>query len=113
MKNIFYLLAGGVALTAGGRPAAAATVTVLQKGKQFSQDSVTVKIGDTLLFQNAETDISHNVYSISPGNEFELKTQKPGTRTPIVIDAKGHQEGDMMVECAIHPKMKLKVKVVK
>jgi plastocyanin len=113
MKIKIYLFMLAVTVAVRGSPAVADAVTILQQGKQFSQDSVTVRIGDTLVFQNAEKDISHNVYSISPGNEFELKTQKPGTRTPIVIDTKGHHEGEMLVECAIHPKMKLKVKIVK
>lgn len=89
------------------------THTIVQKDKKFSKDALTIKLGDTLVFQNDEADITHNVYSITPGNEFELKIQKPGTTTPILVDAKKHQVGEMLIECAIHPEMKLKVKIEK
>ena len=91
----------------------AETHTIIQKDKKFSTDAVIVKLGDTLVFKNAEKDITHNVYSITPDNEFELKIQKPGTSTPILVDPKTHQPGEMLVECAIHPGMKVKVKVEK
>lgn len=86
---------------------------IVQKDKNFSQTELTVNLGDTIIFKNDEKDILHNVYSITHGNEFEIHHQKPGTKTPITIDPKKHQPGVMMIECAIHPNMKLKVKINK
>lgn len=86
---------------------------VIQKNKKFSVQALTVKMGDTIVFKNNEKDITHNVYSISPGNEFELRVQKPGTSTPILIDPSTHHEGEMAVECAIHPGMRVVVKIEK
>lgn len=103
LMTLFILLNSGESL--------AKTHLIRQKDKKFSTDHVTVKLGDTLIFENNEKDITHNVYSITPGNEFELKIQKPKTKTPIEVDAKSHRPGEMLVECAIHPTMKIKVKI--
>ncbi len=87
----------------------AADVTIVQKDKQFDKKEVTVKVGDTIHFENKEKDITHNVYSLSPKNSFELKTQAPGSSSPVTFK----EEGSTEVECAIHPGMKLKVTVTK
>jgi plastocyanin len=84
---------------------------VIQKNRIFSQSELTINIGDTIIFKNEETDVIHNVYSITPGNEFEIHHQKPGTQTPILIDSKKHRPGKMVIECAIHPTMKIVVQV--
>ena len=56
-----------------------------------------------------KTDITHNVYSLGPRNAFELKTQAPKESSSVEFK----EEGETEVECAIHPGMKLKVKVTK
>jgi plastocyanin len=96
-----------VAFLAGIAVAAAATQqTINQKGKVFSQTDVTIKKGDTLVFVN-DDNVAHNIYSTSPGNEFDLGSQKPGNSTPVTFD----KSGNVDVMCAIHPLMKMKVKV--
>ena len=87
----------------------AAEHKIIQKDKKFDKTEITVKKGDTIHFHNDEKDVTHNVYSLSDKNAFELKTQTPGTSSPIVMK----DEGDTEVECAIHTNMKLKVKVTK
>ncbi|MEO5971448.1 MAG: hypothetical protein ABIQ95_16100 [Bdellovibrionia bacterium] len=83
---------------------------VIQKNKTFSIEELKVNLEDSIIFKNDESNVTHNVYSITPGNEFELKTQKPGTSLPMLISKKkGYHSGEMLVECAIHPGMKLKV----
>lgn len=84
---------------------------VIQKNKSFSPAELAVNLGDTIVFKNEETDVIHNVYSITPGNEFEIHYQKPGTQTPIVIDARKHRLGKMVIECAIHPGMRIVVQI--
>ena len=56
------------------------------KGKQLK--TIDVKLGDKLIFKNSEASITHNVYSLSPGNSFELKTQKLGKKTELVLSPK-------------------------
>lgn len=87
--------------------AMAAEVTVLQNGKAFNVAKIKIKKGDTINFKNTEKDITHNVFSLSAKNAFELKTQAPGTSSPVVFKEAGTTE----VECAIHPTMKLTVEV--
>jgi plastocyanin len=96
-----------VAFLAGAVVAAmAAEQSVSQKGKVFSVTDVTVKKGDTLLFVN-DDNVAHTIYSTSPGNEFDLGAQAPGTSIPVTFD----KSGDIAIMCAIHPLMKMKVKV--
>jgi plastocyanin len=97
-----------------GIPAAWATTlavqehSIVQKDKAFSTAEMTVKVGDSIKFTN-EDSIVHNVFSATPGLEFDLRTQQPGGSS-VVPFAK---EGVCEVRCAIHPKMKLKVTVQK
>jgi plastocyanin len=45
--------------------------------------------------------------STSKGNEFNLGAQQPGAATPVTFKS----AGDVQVICAIHPRMKMMVKV--
>ncbi len=87
--------------------AIAATEVVHQKGRLFSTDSITVKKGETLTFLNDDT-VPHNIMSASQGNEFNLGSQPPGSSTDVTFK----EAGDATVICAIHPRMKMTVKVV-
>jgi plastocyanin len=86
--------------------AQADSITVFQDGKKFSSPEVTVKHGETVTFMNKDP-ITHNVYSNTPGMAFDLKTQKSGESTTITFDHAGEAD----VRCAIHPQMKMTVKV--
>jgi plastocyanin len=82
--------------------------TVHQKGKVFSQNSITVKPGESVTFVNDDA-VVHNVFSTSQGNTFNLKAQAPGTSATASFAA----EGSVDVRCAFHPTMKLNVVVKK
>lgn len=94
------------ALLALSAPALASDVTVRQKNKTFSAQSVQLKAGQSVVFANDDS-VTHNVYSITKGLEFEIKTQEPGKSDAVRFD----KTGVVLVECAIHPKMKLTVNV--
>jgi plastocyanin len=85
---------------------AAGDVTVFQENKKFAQEAVTIKAGQTVTFSNKDP-FTHNVFSSTPGMSFELKTQKPGESSDVKFDKAGEAD----VRCAIHPQMKMKVKV--
>lgn len=105
MKSFPCMLA--VAFLAGAAVAAAAAErTIGQKGKVFSVTDVTIKKGDTLVFMN-DDNVAHNIFSASPGNDFNLGSQAPGNSIPVTFD----KSGDVDIMCAIHPLMKMKVKV--
>lgn len=104
MKGLKISMA--IAFLAGSAVAFAADRTIHQKGKVFSEAEVTIKKGETLVYVNDDT-IMHNVLSTSPGNRFNLGQIKPGHSTPVTFNA----AGDVKVFCAIHPSMKMLVKV--
>lgn len=90
-----------------GGAATADEIEVTQKNKEFTPGTITIAPGDTIVFQN-EDPITHNMFSRSEGFEFNLKMQKPGELKKQTFDG----PGEAVVRCAIHPKMKLIVKVV-
>jgi plastocyanin len=87
--------------------ALAATEVIHQQGRTFSSESITVKKGDAITFLNDDT-VPHNVMSASKGNEFNLGSLPPGSSTDVTFK----ESGDVQVICAIHPRMKMAVKVV-
>lgn len=98
-----FLAGGAVAYAA---VAYAADHTISQKNKMFSQADISIKVNDTLVFVNDDT-VHHNVMSLDPENKFNLGSLKPGSSTPVTFKT----AGDFTVLCAIHPTMKLHVKV--
>ncbi|WP_298887194.1 plastocyanin/azurin family copper-binding protein [uncultured Bradyrhizobium sp.] len=84
----------------------AATEIIHQQGRAFSAESITVKKGEAVTFLNDDT-VPHNIMSASKGNEFNLGSQAPGTSTDVSFK----EAGDVQVICAIHPRMKMMVKV--
>jgi plastocyanin len=103
-------LALSTLVLAGGLVAAsqASDVVVVQKEKAFNVTSINVRSGDRVIFRN-DDQVVHNVYSTTPGFEFEIKTQLPGQTS----EQRFKGEGEAEVRCAIHPQMKLKVHVEK
>jgi plastocyanin len=95
-----------VILTGFSVGALAASLTIHQQGRKFSFESVTIKAGETLTFVNDDT-VPHNIYSASSGNEFNLGSQAPGMSTEVTFT----EAGDVQVLCAIHPRMKMAVKI--
>ena len=92
-----------VGLSAG---AVAANLTITQKGRLFSSESITIKKGESVTFANDDT-VPHNIVSASKGNEFNLGSQPPGAATDVTFK----ESGEAQVVCAIHPRMKMTVKI--
>lgn len=83
---------------------AAAEFEVLQQDKSFNYSVLEVKQGDRVAFKNADR-VSHNVFSLSPTLMFDLGTYPKGESRTVQFDKKGEVD----IECAIHPYMKMKV----
>ncbi|HKB41543.1 MAG TPA: plastocyanin/azurin family copper-binding protein [Gemmataceae bacterium] len=79
---------------------------VLQKDKRFSKTALSVKTGDLITFVN-DDQAMHNVYSYTEGFSFDLGGQSPGEETTVRLS----KVGVLDIRCAIHPKMKLQVRV--
>ncbi len=104
MKGFKLVLAA--AFLSGTVVAFAAEKTVTQKGKVFSETEIAIKVGDTITFVN-DDNVFHNVLSTHSENKFNLGSLKPGSSTPVTFKA----AGDVQVLCAMHPSMKMLVKV--
>jgi plastocyanin len=102
----FTLLIAAILTGVSAGALAAASHTIHQKGRVFSMDNVAIKKGSSLTFLN-DDNIPHNIMSSSKGNEFNLGSQAPGTATDVTFK----EIGDVQVICAIHPRMKMSLKV--
>ena len=87
-------------------PLLAANHEITQQDRHFSQTEINIKIGDTISFKN-DDEVTHNVFSTTPGMEFDLHRQAPGASSTIPFS----KPGDAEVDCSIHPRMKLLVHV--
>jgi plastocyanin len=79
-----------------------------QKDKNFDKEEVTIKPGEKVVFHNDDS-VTHNVFSNSKINPFNIKVQTPGSSSTVQFN----DEGTTEVRCAIHPRMKLVVTVKK
>ena len=78
-----------------------------QKGLRFTKSSVAIPVGGRVHFHNSD-DVIHNIMTIDANDDPEDQgLQKPGETISTKFDA----AGDYQVRCAIHPKMKMTVKV--
>ncbi len=97
-------IACAIILSAG--LAGAAEFTVSQKKRSYDPKLLAAKIGDTVLFVNDDR-YAHNLYSETPGFEFNIRKQMPGDKDTIKLDKRGKFE----VRCVIHPRMKMTINV--
>lgn len=113
MKNMesIYKIAIILLLFCVCGPVFAKVITVVQKNKSFVKGTqkirvIDIKKGDSIRFENADP-FFHNVYSMSDLKMFDLGSYKSGKAKSVTFDKVGKVE----VECAIHPRMILKVTV--
>jgi plastocyanin len=103
MKTLVSVMLASVALVAA--EAHAADHAISQKGKAFSAETLKVKAGDNVDFNN-DDDVAHNVLVKGPdGHGQNSGSQKPGT----IFQMKAAEKGEYEVRCGIHPKMKMTV----
>jgi plastocyanin len=81
--------------------------TVSQKGREFNPGQMTIKRGETIQIVNDDGDLLHHAYIDAKEFSFDSGDQQPGSRTDITFPVAGKFD----VLCAIHPKMKLEVRV--
>lgn len=79
--------------------------------REYKVKEMSLKLGDTITFKNRDQ-VNHNVSGkIDEETVFDVTLQEPGEKHDRKIVLK--QEGKYVVQCAIHPKMKLEVTVSK
>jgi plastocyanin len=80
---------------------------IAQRGIRFSQTSLDLKPGDTVRYHNQD-DVTHNLMVLGEDGEPQDEgLQRPGATVTKTFG----QTGTFEVRCAIHPKMKMTVKV--
>jgi plastocyanin len=104
-RTALIAVAATAALCAGGE---AADHAVAQKGRVFSPAQIEIRTGDTVNFINDDT-VAHNIYSDTPGNEFNAGAQPPGSSTAVTFTS----SGEVRVGCHIHPRMQMTLQVTK
>jgi len=90
-----------------GARAEAARKDLDQKDTEFFPRALWVHAGDTVQFTNKDN-IYHNVFSPTPGNEFDLGLYRGGVAKSLELP----RPGEVDVYCNIHPNMKAKLLVV-
>jgi plastocyanin len=84
-----------------------AAYTISQKGRTFQPSETRIQQGGTISFVNDDGDLVHHAYLETDDFSFDTGDQAPGSR----IDTTFPKSGIFIVMCAVHPKMKLIVRV--
>ncbi len=88
---------------------AAAAYDDPQIEEKYKVETLNAKVGDEIIFQNRD-EVSHNVSGAKDKKVvFDVKLQEPGVKNDRQI--KLSEKGDYTIQCAIHPKMQIKLKV--
>jgi cytochrome c peroxidase len=98
--------ADSLTASAPSASAAANTLTIVQKHKQFSERHVHISVGQALTIENRDTR-AHNIQVFNENLEFNSGYQEPGEHVSLPFT----EAGTYHVFCGIHPKMKLRVDV--
>ncbi len=104
--RVFGGLLLAVMIILSGGFADADEYVVSQKSRKFSPKLLQAKVGDSLVFLNDDR-FAHNLYSDTEGHEFNIRKQLPGDRDILELLT----AGVFVVECAIHPRMKMQIVV--
>ena len=108
MMSRLKVLIGALAVASGvtGVAYAFSGQKVDQSALQFSQQTVKLHKGETLVFSNSDR-TSHNITVSGGSMEFDGGLQKPGQDLEVPFTAAGTYK----VTCGIHPKMAMTVTV--
>jgi plastocyanin len=85
---------------------AADTLSVSQRGRKFTPDTLNVTPGTLVRIANDDR-VSHHVFIDQPDMKFDSGEQSVGNEVTLRFD----REGRFAVRCAIHPTMHLDVVV--
>lgn len=85
----------------------AATFTMTTRSKEFLPHVIAVPAGSTISFPN-EDPIAHNLFSLTPGNTFDLGLYRRGAGKRHKFEA----PGAVNVYCNVHPNMSAVVHVM-
>jgi plastocyanin len=105
-RSLFAIALAAAAIMPLSVMAAPATLTISQNFRAFHPDHATIYAGDTIKILNNDIFV-HQIYIDSPAMSFESGEQPPGTTIMITFP----HPGTYLVQCHIHPMMRLTVVV--
>lgn len=76
--------------------------TIYTNHHQFQPGAMAVPLGSTVHFVNLDS-VDHNVFSVTPGNRFNLGYQSHGQTTSHTFD----HAGLVLISCNVHPSMEV------
>lgn len=91
----------------GALPSPLPRARIEQRSRQFVPSSLVVRQGQFVEFANRDHGY-HDVYSLSPGNEFSLGLSREGEPRAVEMRAAGEVE----VYCDLHPDMAARILVL-
>jgi plastocyanin len=100
-------LAAMTAVLGSGMGLALGAVAVSQKGRAFTPAELSINRGESVQILNDDGDLRHHAYIDSDKFNFDSGDQEPGSQVTIRFPVVGTFD----VLCAIHPKMRLRVRV--
>lgn len=92
---------------AGSHRAPPGRFSIVTRNKRFAPTTLVVPIGSTVVFPNQD-EVLHNVFSESPGSEFDLGLYGEGETRDVVLQ----RPGAVLVFCNVHYSMYAAVVVV-
>ena len=107
MIGTVVLGASGAALGPAWATLTGVVRLVLQKDRHYRPADLFLRRGDTITFQNGDTDVNHHPFIEANRFSFDAGDQEPGAMTHLTLA----EPGDFVIQCGIHPKMKLTIHV--
>lgn len=80
---------------------------VLQKGKHYEPNDLFLRRGDTIALVNGDESAVHHAFIEADRFAFDGGDQEPGKQTTLTLG----EAGNFVIQCGIHPKMKLTLHV--
>ena len=80
---------------------------VLQKGRHYDPGDLFLRRGDTITLVNGDDNAVHHAFIEGDRFAFDAGDQEPGKQAVLVLK----EPGDFVIQCGIHPKMKLTLHV--
>ena len=99
-----------VALAAAGSAHAdlsSAIRIVLQKGRHYDPTDLFLRKGDTITLVNGDDSAVHHAFIEADRFAFDAGDQEPGKQATLTLK----EPGNFIIQCGIHPKMKLTIHV--
>ena len=101
------LVVGVVALGPAQAGLSSAIHIVLQKGRHYDPTDLFLRRGDTITLVNGDDNAVHHAFIEADRFAFDAGDQEPGKQATLTLK----EAGDFIIQCGIHPKMKLTIHV--